>query len=176
MEQHKNFGDRLMEILIHEKICSQNDAVDILTMFKDSSKGRIDSFLLEENIVEKEKLLSALSKVYEVSSFDVKGYFFDHELLLLFPKDFLLENVIIPLKTEEDMLTVIMSNPEDDDLLETIGNYVSYDLNVKVGIAQDILDAIEEYYSIDVVSKAIEAEEMVENDEPDDSDIVDFIF
>ena len=73
------------------------------------------------------------------------------------------------------MLTIIMSNPEDDDLLETIGNYVSYDLKVQVGIAQDILNSIEEYYSIDVVSKAIKAKEKVENDDPDDSDIVDFI-
>ena len=97
-------------------------------------------------------------------------------MLLLFPRDFLVENLFIPLKTDEETLYIIMNNPADMELLETIGNYVSYNVEIQVGVSADILEAIEEYYDLDIVSDSIEEEETESDEEgEEDSDIVDFI-
>ena len=44
------------------------------------------------------------------------------------------------------MLIVVASNPADPELLPRIGNYVSYDIRFRVGIRQDIYNAIEEFF------------------------------
>ena len=94
---------------------------------------------------------------------------------MLFPKDFLENKAVIPLDIEDDILTVIVSNPEDDETLSIIGNYVPYSVEVMVGIRRDILDAIEEYYDEDVATADIEDEDSEEVDElaEDESDIID---
>ena len=82
---------------------------------------------------------------------------------------------MIPLDIENDILTIIVSNPEDDETMGMIGDYVPYSVNVLVGIRRDIIDAIEEYYDEDVATSDIEDEDSEEVDQlaEDESDIVD---
>ena len=176
MEKKVSLVERVTAELINEGICSVDESKNIAAAYDESSTEHFDMFLLEEEWVDKGKLLKILSNIYEVPSFDVTGYFFDHELLLLFPRDFLVENLFIPLKTDEETLYIIMNNPADMEVLETIGNYVSYNVEIQVGVSADILEAIEEYYDLDIVSDSIEEEETESDEEgEEDSDIVDFI-
>lgn len=142
------FAQGLADILLKNGMISADTAQVLKKEFKDRSKEAVDNFLLEEGLVEKEDLLKALSKYFNVPAFDVQGYFFDHYLLKEFPEDFLLRNYLIPLYTEagENMLVMVASDPLDEDLLPKIGEIVSYDLEFMVGIAPDITDAIEQYY------------------------------
>jgi hypothetical protein len=108
----------------------------------------VDNFLLDEGFVDKEDLLAALSKYYNTPAFDVDGYFFDHRLLLEFPKGFLLRNMIIPVAVfaGDNILTVVCNDPSDASLLPKIGEHVSYDLDLLVGIAPRITSAVKEFY------------------------------
>jgi len=175
MEKKVSFVERMVALLINEGVCSVDESKNIVKAFEESDTEHFDVFLLEEEWVDKEGLLKTLSKVYNLPSFDVTGYFFDHELLLLFPKDFLLENVFIPLRTDEETLFIIMSNPENMDALETIGNYVSYIIEVQAGISRDILEAIQEYYTLDVVSADTMEDEDEDEEGEEDADIVSFM-
>ena len=114
--------------------------------FKNSEKENFDDFLLEEGLIEEAPLLRALAEYYQVPSVDVTGYFFDRQLLRNFPKDFLLRNRIIPLEMEDDELTVVASQPDNPDLLSTMGAYTSEDIQFRVGLGRDISDAIREFY------------------------------
>ena len=70
----------------------------------------------------------------------------------------------------------LRNNPDDEETLDTLSRYVSYNVNVFVGIRRDIADAVEEYYDEDVVtSDIIEQETDVNDDGMDDSDIVDIL-
>lgn len=170
-----HFVSRISQAFVKLKVMSAVEAESFEKEFSERSKGRVDEFLLDEGIVDRENLLKALQSVYNIPSYDVRGHFFNHQILMLFPRDFLVNKAVIPLDIENDILTIVVGNPEDDETLGMIGDYVPYSVNVLVGIRRDIIDAIEEYYDEDVATADIEDEESEEVDElaEDESDIVD---
>ena len=176
MAKKQMFVNQLADALIKLQVFSADEAESLVKEFQGRAKGRIDDFLLDEGIVDRETLLKALQTVYNVAPFDVRGHFFNHQLLLFFPKDFLINQGFIPLDVDDEIMTIVMSNPDDEETLDTLSRYVSYNVNVFVGIRRDIADAVEEYYDEDVVtSDIIEQETDVNDDGMDDSDIVDIL-
>lgn len=177
MKKEISFVQRLTTSLLANQAITQKEADSLVTMFHDRAKGRVDNFLLDEGMVEREELLKALSSVYQVPFFDVHGYFFEYELLATFPKDVLIAKGIIPLHVDEDVLVVVASNPEDADLVDIIGRSVSYDVQFNVGIHRDIIEAIEEYYDQSII---LDDEDDYEDDESfeadEDDDMVEDIF
>jgi len=148
MEKKEDFTQGLAEVLVKNKIVASDEAVSMQEMFKDSTKEAFDDFLLEEGMVDSSDLLRALSVYFQVPSFDVVGYFFDHNLITKFPKGFLLRSGIIPLEVDQNMLIVVASNPDESGLESSIRDYVSYDANLMVGLNRDICDAVKEFYDL----------------------------
>lgn len=146
MTHAKKFVTGFLEVLVRLKIVKAQDADTIRSSFENSAKEQFVDFLLEEGLVDREDILHALSEYYQVPSFDVVGYFFNHNVLHEFPKDVMLRNLFIPIDRDENMLVVVASEPDNDELLKIIGEFVSYDIVFQVGIAPDIADAIKEYY------------------------------
>ena len=170
------FVNKLADAFVKLQVFSAEEAESLVKEFQGRAKGRIDDFLLDEGIVDRETLLKALQAVYGVAPFDVRGHFFNHQLLLFFPKDFLLNQGFIPLDVDDEIMTIVMSNPEDEETLDTLSRYVSYNVNVFVGIRRDIGDAVEEYYDEDVVTSDItEQETDVDDDGMEDPDIIDIV-
>ena len=175
MEKTNSFVARFAQALIKNDIMKDEEAQSFVKEFKGRAKGNVVSFLLEEGLVEREDVLRALASIYSIPSFDVSGHFFNHELLLLFPKDFLIKHSLIPLDIDEDILTVVMSNPEDEKAIEELGNYVNYNITVDVGIQDHIIEAIKQYYDEDVITSDIEeGQRDCDDDCDDDSDMVDY--
>jgi hypothetical protein len=176
MEEKLSPVDRVGTELIHQSICSADELGNIVKTFTEGSQKHFDAFLLKKGIVEKDQLLKILSTVYEVPLFDVSGYFFDHELLLMFPKEVLQKHLFIPVSEEGETLSIVMNDPANLDVLEEIGNYVSHNIDIQVGLSSDILVAIEEYYNLDVISDSVEDEEFQDDEEnEEDADLIDFI-
>jgi len=146
MNDKKTFVEKLCDILVKQGSISQKESGNMKKDFGDRSKIAFDYFLISEGLVTKDKVLKALSEYYGVPSVDVVGYFFDHDLVIDFPKDFLLEHVIIPMEMDQEILTVVANQPDKPDLLEQIGRFTKYDIEFLVGNGQDILAAIREYY------------------------------
>lgn len=146
MEKRESFAQALCEILVKHHVINEAEGRALQRSFKSTDKEYFDDFLLEEGLIEEEPLLRALSEYYQVPSVDVTGYFFDTELLRNFPKDFLLRNRIVPLEMEDDVLTVVANDPDNADLLSSIGAYTSEDIQFRVGLARDITDAVSEFY------------------------------
>jgi hypothetical protein len=143
---NSNFEVGFLRVLAELKFITAEDAVKLLAAYHESDVDQLDEFLLSEGIVDRESLLQALSEYYQVPSFDVVGYFFERHLLHMFPKEMLVRHEIIPLQVDENMMVVVAAQPDNPDLLFEIGEYVSYDIRLYVGVARDICDAVEEYY------------------------------
>lgn len=174
MEEKDTFVTRFAQALIKNNIMKEAEADSLVQEFYDRAKGNVVSFLLEEGILEHEDVLKALASMYDVPAFDVPGHFFNHQLLVLFPKELLLEKALIPLGVEDDIMTVVMSNPEDEDTIERLGEFVSNNINVYVGIQEDIVEAVKEYYDEDVITAETEENQDTNEDNDEDSDIVDY--
>ena len=142
----QSFQHTICEVLVRNKVITEQEAQDLQRDFKGRSKETFDEFLISEGIVTRDEILAALSEYYEVPAFNVVGYMFDHNLLVHFPQDFLLRHGAIPLERDEDMLVVIVSNPHNPDLLTELSEYVSDDIRLFVGLREDIIDAIMEFY------------------------------
>jgi hypothetical protein len=161
MDAKGTLPEELTKILVRDGVISPVVGEQLGQLFKDSEKATFTDFLLEDAFAERRDILEALSEYYKVPWFDTQGYFFDHALLQQFPKDFLLRSNIIPIEVDEDMLVLVASEPDNQDLSEFIGSYVSYDVRFEVGLARDIQDAVKEFYDEPVNA---------ESHEPDDLD------
>lgn len=147
MAPHKNKTDELADILVRSGVITPHELVALHHSFHESDADDFEEFLLDEGLVDTSDILAALSEYYDIPSFDVLDYFFERQLLQQFPKQFLLQNAVIPLETEGDtVMVMVAANPEDPELLDKIGKHVSYDIVFRVGIRTDIEDAIKEFY------------------------------
>lgn len=146
MAHTQTFVSGFLQTLVRMNIMKKEEAHAADKAFHDAAKENFVDFLLEEGLVDREDILSALSQYYQVPSFDVVGHFFEYHLLHQFPKDVLLRNAFIPLEVDENMLIVVASEPDNADLLSVIGENVSYDVRIDAGIRLDITDAVKEYY------------------------------
>lgn len=146
MKKEQELVLAVVNFLTSHQILSDYDAHELYGMFHESQKETFIEFLLDEGIVDNSELLDALQEFYGLKAFDANGYFFDQHLLHMFPKDVMLRNSFIPLQRDENMLIVVSSGPDNDDLLVIIGEHVSYDVVFMVGIAHDIHDAVKEFY------------------------------
>jgi type IV pilus assembly protein PilB len=181
MDKKASFAKELTHILLRNRVISDKEAFNLQKLFEQSDKEYFDDFLLEESLVDKENLLKALSQMYKVAAVDVEGVFFQTFLLHKFPKDILHRYAFIPMDVDEDIMTVVASEPDDPQLLSLIGDYVSYDIEFRVGLRLDITDAISEYYDraitevpqdIDLRVERLEDREF-RDEEFDDEDILD---
>lgn len=114
--------------------------------FKESDQEHFDDFLLEEGLIETADLLRALSLYYKVPAIDVKGLFFENDLVRKFPKEFLLQHDVIPYELDDNILFVVASRPEADGLESAMREFLPYDVEFLVGVSRDIEDAVEEFY------------------------------
>ena len=142
----QNFVQELAAILTRNGAIKDKDAASLYEEFKQRSSIAFEYFLLDEGLVEKGPLLKALSEYYNTEAVDVTGLFFQETLVRLFPKEIMLENVFIPWEEDADVLVVIVSNPENEDLLPIINTYVSYDVKLVAGLQREIEDAVKEFY------------------------------
>jgi len=170
MKKDVSFVQRLTTSLLANQAITQQEADSLVAMFHDRAKGKIDKFLLDEGMVERDDLLKALGDMYQVPGFDVQGYFFEPELLHTFPRDILISKGIIPLQVDEDVLTVVASNPEDPELLDVIGHSVSFDIQFNVGLHADIIESIEEYYDQSIILDDEDDYDDYDHEDEDDMD------
>lgn len=141
-----SFAVKLADILVSRRVITQEEGKAMQQAFEESGIDQFDDFLVSEELINLGDLLEALAEYFSVPGFDVVGYFFERHLLHMFPKKLLISNRMIPLEIDENMMIMIVSNPDNADLLVKIGECVSYDIRFYVGIGQDIIDAIQEFY------------------------------
>lgn len=138
--------EELSAILVRNNVLSFQDAQALRQEFIYRDDISFEDFLLEQGVVEKEDLLQALSDYYGVPAVDVIGEFFDHQFLRLIPKDVMIRHAMIPFWRDGDTLGVVAAQPDDPHLLVVLGDYVTHDITFMVGLAQDIIESIEEFY------------------------------
>lgn len=150
MNNNLDFVEKFSMILAKQGTVTSDRAKELKKLFHERSKPSFVNFLLEEGLVDRENLLNALSEYYQKPAFDVVGHFFDEHYVQMFPVQVMVRNLFVPLQREENVLVVVASDPNNQELLDIIGKYVSYDIRFNVGIARDIIDAAREFsdYSV----------------------------
>jgi hypothetical protein len=141
-----SFIDAFTTILHDQHALKGRDSHALKKAFKGRSDLAYQEFLIYEGIIDRQELLQALSTYYNMPSIDVRGIFFDHHLVTMFPKALLKRHNFIPYERDGNVLVCAAAEPRDPDLIILIGNYVSYDIVLTVGYFRDIWDQIGEFY------------------------------
>lgn len=175
MSDRPDFVTGLTEVLVKLKAITPEESESLKHDFKVSPKARFDYFLLEEGIVEKDDLLKALSELYQIPYFDADGYFFNRDLLNLFPQELLERHAFLPIELDGNMMAVVVSDPTIETLREDIGEFITYAIELRVGLRRDIINSIREFYDKNARELEEEEAEKESGNEDNDDDIVDFI-
>lgn len=137
---------RLAEFLAEKGYIAASEVPALAKDFKGTDLYNFEQFLLEQGIVDKAQLLSALSAFYEVPSFDVMGYMFDHSRVTMFPKEVLLKHIFLPIDVDEYIIAIVAANPHDAAIYDIVRELVPFAAEFRVGIARDIIDEIRAFY------------------------------
>jgi len=167
----EKYAAALGEILYRQKALSKEDQQALVRDFTEGDPAQLNYFLLDEALVSKQALLSALAEYYQIPYFDVRGYQFNHELLALFPQQVLVQYAVLPIEFDDNILTVVAGQADLAGLREILRQYTTHHIEFRAGITRDIVDEIRAYYE----DPPNEAEIDREEDEHDDSDIVDVV-
>lgn len=158
----------LVDQLIAKGSLHDSHRDEVLSSVESLNLADAELFLL--NQVSKPELLEALAQVYQVPYFDVRGYQFNHDLLTLFPQEFLLKWMVIPIELEQDIMTVVAGDPSKDGLLQAFDDYTDYTVEFRVGIIRHIIDEARAYYELPP-----QDEMLVDENSDFDSDTADIV-
>jgi CheY-like chemotaxis protein len=160
MEQKKQLGTLLVETgLISPKTLER-----ALERQKGSGK-RLGIVLEEMGVINEGELVDALARQFGFKTAKgYAGYSFPRDLLDLVHEDFAVQRVIFPLKLQDGILAIAITDPFDNDTFEFLGKKTGLKILPVLSSRQDILAAIKNHYLRGVENSAGKRKVLVVDD------------
>lgn len=141
--------ERLKEIL-KKSTFSPDDLLKIYYQSLETNKS-IEAIIMELLKVSKKDVLNAIKKFYQIPAFELADLkkFKKVPQVLTIKKDFFLNTLCIPFQSKKTIYLVCY-NPEDLEIIERVKKVLqipSTDVQLAFAIKEDLLEAIEMYYS-----------------------------
>ncbi len=119
--------DRLGDILVKEGLLSREKLAQALT--EQRSSGMPLGFILaKQGLVPEVEVTRIVARQLRVPAVDLSRFEVDAKILKLIPADLAKRHIVLPLKREGRTLTVAMSDPTDQVLLQELRFITRYDL------------------------------------------------
>jgi type IV pilus assembly protein PilB len=161
-------SETLKGMLIDEDLCTEDQLIEIEEEHERTGKVFQD-LLVDYEIIGKDELLGLIARnlgtdVVDLSTVEIEKQIVD----MIDPSTIRMYNVI-PLKFEDDILTVASSNPLNYQIAEELHFILGKNVFIVIASDTDIESAIEKYYPIDTGSMHDMLESMeIEIDESDE--------
>ena len=140
------FKERLIELLINQKIISQAKLQEAFKIQK--NKGLpLREVLLKEGFVTEAKLISALSGSLYLPTLNLANYRIDQSLAEIVPERLVRQYILVPLSRIGDTLTVAMADPLNVFALDDLRAITGYKIDLVIASEKDILQAMGTLYS-----------------------------
>jgi len=137
--------DRLTEILIHNKLITQEQLDKALDVQKEKG-GKLSDIIIELKFIKENELVSTLSEGLGLPLIDLKRFKIDHEVVKFIPVDIARHYQIIPVSRMGDSITLAMADPLNIFAIDHVQSLTGYKINPIISTAQDILQTIELSY------------------------------
>ncbi len=156
---------RLGELLVNEGILTTNQlnkALEEQKRLKATSKyTKLGELLVDLGFVDEKTILQILSKQLEIDFIDLYAQKIDYDLLTSFPVSLLEENLVLPFRTDENMIYIATANPLNYDIIDMIQRLVNKEAKVYLAFSRDVLAVIE---NVKKYQKAKELIKRIKND------------
>ena len=135
----------LGEILIERKVVTQEQFQQALSI-KEKKGGLIGEILVEMGFAKEEDIAQTITAQYGFPYLPLDSYEIDPEIIKLVPQSLATECLCIPVDRLGNSLSMAMSNPLDNEVMEKIEKLTGFKIQVFVSTSGDIRRAIEKYY------------------------------
>ncbi len=144
--------ERLKEILIRDNIIKQEDLDRALEEQK-LRGGELSKILVKMGLINEEELTLLLSQGLGMPPIDISRFKIDPEVVKIIPSEIAVHYQIIPISKIGDSLTLAMADPLNIFAIDNVKALTGLEINPIIGNSQDILQAIDTYYTVDAHAK-----------------------
>lgn len=138
--------DRLNEILLREKIISQEDLDEALALQKKQG-GELSKILVSMGLVDEDVLTQVLAEGLGLPPINISRLKIDPSVIKLISKDFSQRFKVMPISLMGDNLTLAMADPLNIFVIDNVKSLTGFTINPIIGRPKDIEEAIQKYYS-----------------------------
>jgi len=135
----------LGELLINMNLITAKH-VDLILSQQKSSDKRFGELLIEQKIITESQLTDALSLQLDVPRIIPSLELMDRSLMDGMSEQFVRSNQFLPMHQEGDQLTIVMSDPANQELLQELENQLQCRIAPAIAPASEIRRTIEEFY------------------------------
>ena len=137
--------DRIIQVLSEDKLISSQDLERALKIQKEKG-GQLREILVRAKLIDEDRLLIALSKIFAKPSIDISRFKIEPEVLKIIPPNICRQYQVIPMSKLADTLTLAMADPLNILALDDVKTLTGYKINPIISDARRIMQAIEENY------------------------------
>jgi len=145
---NKPFSGKLLDILI------KNKSVDLAALAKaeeevKSAGVRLESYLVENNLVQSADMVLALSEYLNMAPITLAHFTPTTYLIELIPRDVLNQHQLIPVAKIGKSLTIALSDPFDLMAMDKIHTITGLDIIPLVATEKDVKDVLSRAFAVD---------------------------
>ncbi|MFC7321034.1 GspE/PulE family protein [Halobacillus campisalis] len=137
---------RLGDILKETGLVSEQEIHDTLLIKKD--KQKLGDALLERGLITEQQLIEVLEFQLGVPHVSLYRYPIDSSLMNIVDKEFAARNIVMPLKKENNIMTLAMSDPMDYYAIDDLQISTGFQISPVIAAREEILHTINKYYGM----------------------------
>lgn len=146
--------DKIAKMLVIENIITQ-EQLDKATTRSNLTRQSLDKALIELGYVTEEAIATALARFLDIPYVKLTDLQIEPKIAHFLPVSLVRRHRLIPIRLEQDTLFIAMSDPMDLDALEEIRLVTKYRLRQMVATEREILQAIEQHFSIQQMARQL---------------------
>ena len=132
----------VIEVARERKLAAEADLEKAASEAQSTGKG-LEQVLIEQNLVKKNQLLSALSEEWRVKVVDLSQIEIDPEVIRIIPQAVSRRHLAVPFAKEESILFIAMADPRDLFVTEDIQLRTGLEVKSYLAMPQDISGALD---------------------------------
>lgn len=119
-------------------------------------KIKLGEVLQELEFITTKEINEVLEFQLGIPSVDLEKYYIDQDVIALITEDFAKNNSVMPMKREDNKIFVAMDDPLNIVLINDLEIITGLEVEPRISSAEDIENAIAQYYSKKTAEKAVE--------------------
>jgi len=137
--------DRLTEILINNKLITQ-DQLDQALLVQKEKGGKLSDIIVTLKFIKESELVSTLSEGLGLPLMDLKRFKIDPEVVKIIPVNVARHYQIIPLSKIGDTITLATADPLNIFAIDHVSSLTGFKINPIISSSQDIAQTIDLVY------------------------------
>ena len=148
----------LGELLVNMGLVTNNEMSQTLEFQKKYPDKKLGEILIERRFITEDDLIDTLSIQFGIPRIIPDFKLIDTKLLKGLNQTFLIKNEFMPVYKEGNILTVVLSNPLDEDTLNILHGFFKCKIETAIATRNEILRAINQHFNKVAVASEADSE------------------